>query len=475
MKKQIRFLLCVIVFSIVAMFLNTVQSQGITFESSLRLLYENSEALHASEKRVALSHAERQQINSSWFPMVVATGGYTFMSNDIGVTQDYGGAIKPLQEHFASDPILNAAFSFLIKELGNVSLTIPLVDKNWATADISVLFPLFTGGKRYYANRMGKAFEQVVELGHEQVASALFLTLVEVYYGLQLSMEIEHVQEETFRALERHYEDVCKLENNGMANTADRLIVKVALEEANREWMAAGKNREVMQYSLCRMVGYDSMCSQYPVSPMFICSETPSLEWFQALLLQQGPLLKQIDSKKVIAENSVAMGRSNYFPIISLVGKQTIASYHVPKNLIPRTILGATLEWNLFDGLSREREIKKAKLQVEISESERSDTEKKLVIALRKSYTELQNALTNLITAKSSIEMAAELLRVRKLSFYEGMATSSEVVDAQVLLAKMHVLYHSAYYQYDVMLATLLSICGAPDYFDTFSANGIMK
>ena len=46
--------------------------------------------------------------------------------------------------------------------------------------------------------------------------------------------------------------------------------------------------------------------------------------------------------------------------------------------------------------------------------------------------------------------MSRELVRVRKKSFQEGMATSTEVVDAEVMLAKVKTAFLLAYYQYDV-------------------------
>ena len=59
--------------------------------------------------------------------------------------------------------------------------------------------------------------------------------------------------------------------------------------------------------------------------------------------------------------------------------------------------------------------------------------------------------------------MSRELVRVRKKSFQEGMATSTEVVDAEVMLAKVKTAFLLAYYQYDVALINLLSVCGTPE------------
>ena len=60
----------------------------------------------------------------------------------------------------------------------------------------------------------------------------------------------------------------------------------------------------------------------------------------------------------------------------------------------------------------------------------------------------------------TTIELSEELVRIRKKSFAEGMATSTEVVDAETMLATVRVARLAAYYEYDVALMNLLAICG---------------
>ena len=68
--------------------------------------------------------------------------------------------------------------------------------------------------------------------------------------------------------------------------------------------------------------------------------------------------------------------------------------------------------------------------------------------------------------------MANELVRIRVKSFREGMATSSDVVDAEVILSNVKTAFLLAYYQYDVALANLLSLCGIPESFGRYRQEG---
>ena len=95
-----------------------------------------------------------------------------------------------------------------------------------------------------------------------------------------------------------------------------------------------------------------------------------------------------------------------------------------------------------------------------------------LEVGIDKFYSQLQNALDNVKALDTTIEMSRELVRVRKKSFQEGMATSTEVVDAEVMLAKVKTAFLLAYYQYDVALINLLSVCGTPEQFHQYKMEG---
>ena len=85
-----------------------------------------------------------------------------------------------------------------------------------------------------------------------------------------------------------------------------------------------------------------------------------------------------------------------------------------------------------------------------------------------KLYTQLQKAQDNVKALNATIVLSEELVRIRKKSFAEGMATSTEVIDAETMLANVKVARLAAYYEYDVALMNLLAICGTPERFEKY-------
>ncbi|MGL5563240.1 MAG: TolC family protein, partial [Tannerellaceae bacterium] len=147
----------------------------------------------------------------------------------------------------------------------------------------------------------------------------------------------------------------------------------------------------------------------------------------------------------------------------------------VPKNLLPRTMVGVGFTWNIFDGLAREKKIRQAKINSYTLDLGKDKAKTDLDVGVEKLYTELQKAIDNVNALKSSLQLTVELVRIRERAFQEGMATSTEVVDAEVMLSKIKVAYMLAFYEYDVALMNLLSICGAPQEFHDFKAIGITE
>lgn len=60
---------------------------------------------------------------------------------------------------------------------------------------------------------------------------------------------------------------------------------------------------------------------------------------------------------------------------------------------------------------------------------------------------------------------------MRKKAFNEGMATSTEVTDASLAVAKVRIEKLQAMYAYDVALARLLELAGMPEMFEDFLLN----
>ena len=94
-------------------------------------------------------------------------------------------------------------------------------------------------------------------------------------------------------------------------------------------------------------------------------------------------------------------------------------------------MIGIGFTWNLFDGLDREKKIRQSKLTQQTLALGQMKARDDLAVGVDKLYTQLQKAQDNAKALNATIALSEELVRIRKKSFAEGMATSTEVIDAQ--------------------------------------------
>lgn len=464
----------------------SVSNNVIDFRTAVDMMLENNATIKAAEKSTLLAKRQSQLINASWLPTITMTADYTMMSNGIGVSQDYASLLEPFKEKYAETPLVPEILNLISNELGDLAFEVPIFEDDFGSIDLEILYPIFTGTKRLYANKLAKSNEALSEINKESVGAAKYLELANVYFSLSLAESMIKVLKETHAMTDNHYSQTLKMEAIGMFDKAERLIVKVALDESERNLKDAENQAEVLREALLALLGQrttdngqqslgngqEPMAnSQQPIitsTPLFINEKYPQLEWFKDMMKENAYVFQQADLHDDIAKANLRLSQSNYYPVISLYGKQTIASYQVPKNMIPNTIGGVNLVWDIFDGLARERNIQLTKIESEIVAETQLSLKNDLEVAVDEWHANLKQACINAEELQSSLELAQEVYRIRKKSFSEGLCTSQQVLDALNLVNKTNLLLLTTYFEYDIALANLCCLCGIPEFFEAF-------
>lgn len=448
---------------------------NLSLEQSIELLQKGNRSIRMAGKEVELARNEHQKLNSFWYPSVGAAGAFVHMSNPVEVRQPLYNFTESAKDFIHSIIPDDQFFSSILDKVGQNTLTLPLISQNITSIDANVTWPLFTGGKRILANKIGKTMVDMAEVNRDQVSTRQISLLIECYFGLSLGQRVVIVKEATWHSLKTHYDQALKLEQNGMINRAERLFAQVSMDEAKRELESARKDLEVAQQALKSLIDVDTRKDICTTTSLFINGNIPSAGYFKELIPLNNYMVNQLKLQENIADNELKIGRTGYLPTIALFGKQTLYSNGLDKYLMPRTMIGVGFTWNIFDGLNREKKIRQARLTSQTLAIGKDKAVTELKVGVDKYYTQLQNALDNVKALNTTLEMSEELVRIRKKSFKEGMATSTEVVDAEVMLSKVKTAFLLAYYQYDVALINLLSICGIPELFDQYRLEGITE
>ncbi len=471
MKFHLKVFIHCAIFSLVIstnMFAQSMQT--LNFEDAVKLMQTNSRSLKMADKEIEIAKTERDKLNSFWYPSLQASGAYTYLSQKIEVKQSLSTLTDPVVDFVHSIIPNDQLITNFLNQIGSHTLAFPLAPRNLTTIDVNAEWIIFSGLKRIRASKIGKI---AIDMAHEnkgQINAEQRVVLVEAYYGLRLSQQIVKVNEEVYNALKKHYENALKLEEKGMLDKAGRLLAQVNMDEAKRELQASLKNESVFQNTLKTVLNIESdTFNIVPTSPLFINEALPPRSEFIQSVNTNNYLINLLHLQENIAKEQTHINQAGYMPNIAFFGKQTIYSHGIQSNLVPRLIIGVGFTWNLFDGLDREKKIRQSKLTQQTLALGQEKAKDDLAVGVDNFYSQMQKSIDNVTALNATIELSEELVRIRKKAFVEGMATSLEVIDAENLLAKVKTARFAAYYEYEIALINLLSLCGTPEQFYNYS------
>ena len=258
---------------------------SLTLPEAAELMNRRNPTLQMADKAVGIARGERQKLNAFWYPMLNASGMYVHLSDKVEVRQPLDTYTEPAKEFVQTVLPDNPLITSILDQVGSYTLSVLLLQRNLTTLDANFSWPVFTGGKRIYASRIGNRMVDIAKVLKEETGAVLQTELVQTYYALCLAEKVEEVRKQTFHSLQRHYDHALKLEANGMITKAERLFAEVNRQEARREWEAARKEHEVAHQALRSLLHLqDGKEDILPTSPLFITDNVPDSLYFKNLI-----------------------------------------------------------------------------------------------------------------------------------------------------------------------------------------------
>lgn len=437
------------------------QQVSCSIEEARSLMLQHNASLKAADVEVQIARRERQRVNALWWPQVQAEGAYMHLSEKVEVRQPLSYYTDPAKEYVQSIIPGEELVTGLLDRVGQYTFTFSLLPQDIASVGLTAEWVAFSGGKRYYADRVAQRMVDVAQVNSERVGATEEVLLVERYYGLALAQHATEVCRRRYEAMAHHYDDALRMEQVGLIDKAARLTAQVAMEEASREWQNAVNVEQVRQMALKQLLGMtDDAVQMVSTSPLFAMTELPAEALFVEAMRGGNYALSTLALEEQMAGDKLRMDLGGYLPSVALFGKQTLYAHGLPSNLLPRTVVGVGFAWNLFDGLDRERKVAQTKLTQQALAWSREDVETELTVLVSELYATLQRAMADIRVLDSTILLNEELLRMRRLAFGEGMATMTELIDAENALATNRLARLTAQYACDVAWANLQALCG---------------
>ena len=446
------------------------QGRTLSLEEALEMTLSDNSAIRAAEFNRRAAQQERRAAIGLRMPQIGITGSYAYLGKDIEI--DLNNMKAPVQN--LAGQILQSgmipsdyipSISQMLSGAMAASWALPLQDRSLGFVGGDVTVPLWMGGKINAANRAARINEQTARSQGIQQRNALVSELVERYYGLALARQVVVVRQQVVDGVRKHLEDAAALEAQGMISRSEKLYVEFKMSEAERDLQNAQSQVETIAAALNSTIGQTD--DYQPVTAMFILERIEPLDHFRTLAAERNPLLDQVDQKRRLAYEGVRAQRSSFLPQVVAMGGMSFYDYQVSK-VLPRWAVGVGVNFKLFDGLNREYKYSAAKQTVRRVEALQDKAGNDISVLVEKLYNQMENYRTQMASIEASLAFAEEYLKTKNAAFLEGMSSSTDLIDAELNLAKVKTERIEAAYRYDVSLAQLLEAAGISDEFTAY-------
>ena len=446
------------------------QGRTLSLEEALEMTLSDNPAIRAAEFNRRAAQQERRAAIGLRMPQIGITGSYAYLGKDIEI--DLNNMKTPVQN--LAGQILQSgmipsdyipSISQMLSGAMAASWALPLQDRSLGFVGGDVTVPLWMGGKINAANRAARINEQTARSQGIQQRNALVSELVERYYGLALARQVVVVRQQVVDGVRKHLEDAAALEAQGMISRSEKLYVEFKMSEAECDLQNAQSQVETIPAALNSTIGQTD--DYQPVTAMFILERIEPLDHFRTLAAERNPLLDQVDQKRRLAYEGVRAQRSSFLPQVVAMGGMSFYDYQVSK-VLPRWAVGVGVNFKLFDGLNREYKYSAAKQTVRRVEALQDKAGNDISVLVEKLYNQMENYRTQMASIEASLAFAEEYLKTKNAAFLEGMSSSTDLIDAELNLAKVKTERIEAAYRYDVSLAKLLEAAGISDEFTAY-------
>lgn len=442
-------------------------SSFLSLEQAQNILLQVSPKLAANQAAIAASDYQTNALKTMDNPFVfaqVSASAYT-LQEDVDLTNIKNGVINGVNNASANagdiiPPLPNLPnFGELVGERLPNSYDFKRSGTR-AGAGVGVVWPVYTAGRTTALTGLSEARTQEAVADSVLDKNELYNTLIERYFKAQLAIIAAYLREDAYDTLQQTDHMAKRLFEEGFISRVERLEAQSALADASSEAVNANNDARLAMIALQRLLRTDYPIK--PTTPLFVSSrQLPDVSYFQELALNHHPGLQKVAAKREQAQQLHALSDTGHKPTVMLYGYGELEEK-------PSWVAGVSASWKLWGGLDKTASLasSSAKIrQADLSEIEVSDN---LLLLVEKNWHDVNNAQSRYQALQSNVDLAAEVLRLRRLGLQEGVNTTIDVVQAQTQYLKARTEQAQAANNYVQGLAALMQSCGTPLAFNAY-------
>ncbi len=404
-----------------------------------------SRKIQSGNNTVAAAQYTKDAASAARLPKIVAETSYTVMSTEpkmnIDMTQSQRGfAYAAMQSGL---PVLAQNIASLPHNMEtNIS------NQSFGTASVGMVVPIYTSGKISSLEQAGQSLTQAAIYDRTANTSNLKLEVTQAYFMVQRIEKLYEVALAARNSLDGHLKDVKNLLNQGLVTKTAMLSAEVAQAEAQQNVLRAEYGLKTARAAYNRLL-WRPMDSPVKLVEMDLPNNQLDINALMDTAVQIRPELSQLAAQSQALSGKADSIKAERMPQVAAAASFTYyENDYLATNGYGQGTVGVS--WAPFDGVSRAKE-RATRHEAFAVVKMREEAANAIKLQVQKAYNDDQVARSRIAIAKLAVQQSEENLRLVKDQFNQGLATYTQVLDAQALWNQAHTNYCNSVY--DALLA----------------------
>lgn len=401
MKNKKTSLIIILLFSGFISF-NAQTKRSISLEEAIELGIKNSKSLKVDQAKIEEATANLLEAKNKQLPDLKVSGTYMYMP------------LKPNIDLKIAGPS------------GGTGVDVHQVA--YGSANLS--FPVFAGGRIKYGIESAKYLVEASKLSTENDKIAVAYNVAQAYNNLFKASQAIKLLEESLSASEKRDQSFIKLEDNGVIARNDRLKAQLQTSNIELQLLDAHNNYNIANINMDLLLGLADD-TEIEIDPNYIREREVSTDsQYLAEAFKNRKDLQALDYQKRAVELGRKAAKAENLPTIALTGGYIAAD--IPKVLTVTNAVnvGVGVQYNLANIWKKNSDVVKAEANAKQLDATNELLNDNITLDVKRDFQNEVFAYKKIDVYQRAVEQAEENFRITKNKFDNGLATMTELLDA---------------------------------------------
>ncbi len=392
------------------------QEDTLTLDEAIRIGRQQSHLLKASVAKAEGADAKAREAGSALLPSIKIDGSYRRLSS-----------VSP--------------FTVSLPFPGFVPIVIqPFIADNYQL-HAGIQQPLFTGFRLSSNAEATRLQADAGALDSRSEESDLVVSIATAYWTLYQSKEVQTALTDNVARLEQYERDTKNLLGAGLATKNDLLRVQVQLQNARLSLIDAENDEQIAQMNLNIAIGRPAETPVALASSPTALSPDTLLRGSVTEALKARPDVAAQEARVHASGAAVTAARGGYFPQIALsanyyYSKPNQRYFPLVNQWKDSWDLGVQLQLDVWNWGATAAQTEQAEAALAANKEMLAQMEQTVSLDVQRSLLSVRRAREKVDVARLGVSQAEENSRMLADKYHSGLATSTELLDANVALVQ---------------------------------------